>query len=1001
MINKYQEVVIESEGIKPLLVEAGPGSGKTFVIIERIKYLLRHGAEPKSFLVITFSRKATKQLKDRLSAELPKEIVEKMHISTIHSFCLDFLKENGVNVALIENEDNSEVKELFIKKHKKELGFVDEFTIKNYGSVIEKFDEYSIFDVDTEKLVDYIGQNREISSDYVDFVRSLNWFKKKVVLNNDFKDDWYNARYLQTARAYPIYLDLLDRYSYVDFNTLQKKALSLLENNHKTSYTNILIDEFQDTDSIQARIFKKLLDSSDTFMAVGDIDQRIYFFRGAYEDYFDDFSKEYGVKVFPLNINHRSSNEIIEVCEEFIKDYRAGYSNKKLEPYRNVSNDSYILNNENNADEASNIFNFIKYLDENEIIEKFSDIAILNKSVLYSNTLPKLIELLNSENIPINVIDYKGLSDKDEVKSVLTLLYYVAHDVDDTSIYEVEKKWGGLKAFNGESFTPSMWNLSESTMGYLNDLEGEFTEILKSTEKDILNELNIDKNPSKNLNRIFENRDEDFIELLFQRVKRPSIDLDKISDKNDREFFNKLNEIRKSIRFKENKPTILEVYYQLLELGGYFKEDVLNGDEYLYSIQNLAELTKTIENYENHFSRHDIKGLLFFLTRVIKNYSSSEFDEEGIQIMTVHKAKGLEFPVTIVASLKKDYFPSVPRDPNHEQDFIFPNDTYYTPNDCLNYKNTTEEEDNESEVREGIRNVYVAMTRAEDILMLSTVGDVPDEIEAISPLLKKFDIDNLNNKKIIKKEDSIGKEKLTLSYSSFDTYKNCPLKYKIVDEFEFKTSSNEKVDLGSLAHRTLDTINKKLKKDDDISEEEVKEISRKIFVSKYDIIENTEDFEEFYEVILDYLDEFLDNDLIVIDSEVPFSVEYEDFILKGAVDLIYKDGDNIKIVDYKNTEFKQRNIPKYKTQLLTYILALEEDPIYKEYNVNRKQASIYTLQSNKWLELNIDEDEELLEHEYNLKDVASNINNNIFNSKKSDYCNICEFKQYCERGSDG
>ena len=81
--------------------------------------------------------------------------------------------------------------------------------------------------------------------------------------------------------------------------------------------------------------------------------------------------------------------------------------------------------------------------------------------------------------------------------------------------------------------------------------------------------------------------------------------------------------------------------------------------------------------------------------------------------------------------------------------------------------------------------------------------------------------------------------------------------------------------------------------------------------------------------------------------------------LKGAIDLIYKDGEDVKILDYKNTEFKQSNLSKYKTQLLTYILALEKDPIYKQYNINTKNASIYTLQSNKLLELSIDDENEI------------------------------------------
>ena len=1001
MINEKQEDVIYCEGVKPLLVEAGPGSGKTFVIIERVKHLLKN-ADPESFLVITFSRKAAKHLRDSLYEELPMEVVDKMQISTIHTFCADFLRQNGLTYTLIDDDDG-ETKELFIKKHRKELGFVDEFTVRYLKAVINKFKEYTQFNVDTEKLVDYISNNKPYRDEYVDFVHELNWFKKEVVKNNGFKDDWYNAKYVQVARAYPIYLDLLEKYSHVDFDTLQKKTLELLETDCLNNYENVLIDEFQDTDPIQARIFKRLIDSSETFTAVGDMDQRIYFFRGAYGDYFEEFSKEYGVDVYPLNINHRSTNDIIEVSEEFIKNNRGEYSHKKLEPYRNVSNNSYLLNNESNEEEAANIFDFIKYLKDNEIIETYSDIAILNRTVSNSKTLPKLIEFLRNEDIPINIMDFNDLGNQDEIKSMITLLYYITRSRRDNYCHKVECEWGGLRAFNGDEFNPTMWNLSDSTKEYLTDLEEEFSKTATDCEGSIIKEWSLGKRKSSRLDRIFANRDEDLIEELFKRVERPKVDLDMISDENDREFFSKLNEIRQSIYTEEEKPTILEVYYKLLDLGGYFREDLINDEDSHVYYENLAKLTNTIENYENQISKYDYKGLLSFLTRMVENYSSHEINANGIQIMTVHKAKGLEFPVTIVPSLEKDRFPSIPKDPNREDQFHDRGvETFYTPNYCLRYKNTTEDEDNELEVLEGIRVVYVAMTRARDILLLSTVGEVPEEIEAISPLLKEFDIKNLSNRKIEPKEDEDEyEEKLALSYSSFDTYNNCPLKYKLQYVFDFKTSSGNKADLGSLIHRCLDAINHKLKLNPNISEEEVIETCEKIYSSKFKIKEDDEDFDDFCDNILDYLDDFNENDLEVIDSEVPFSIEFDNFILEGKIDLIYRDGDCIKVLDYKNTEYKQSNIPKYKSQLLTYILALENDPAYKDYSINTKQASIYLLQSNRHLELNIDDDVEISDQLDEMDRVSESINDNRFDSKKSDSCNICEFKPYCERVKNG
>ena len=97
MLNENQQKVVEYKGDKPLLVEAGPGSGKTRVIIERVKFLINElKINPSSVLVITFTRKAANELKERLSGDIPKDIINQMQISTIHSFCLDFLKNNGI-----------------------------------------------------------------------------------------------------------------------------------------------------------------------------------------------------------------------------------------------------------------------------------------------------------------------------------------------------------------------------------------------------------------------------------------------------------------------------------------------------------------------------------------------------------------------------------------------------------------------------------------------------------------------------------------------------------------------------------------------------------------------------------------------------------------------------------------------------------------------------------------------------------------------------------------
>ena len=197
---------------------------------------------------------------------------------------------------------------------------------------------------------------------------------------------------LQTAKAYPIYLKLLDAYNAVDYNTIQIKALNYLKQNPITQYKNILVDEFQDTDPIQAELFEVLVKNADSFTAVGDVDQSIYSFRGFFRDYFEEFYNKYDCKLISLDYNYRSTNNIIEASEMFIKPQRKQYSKKHLIGSRTENKESYILENGDYTDEANKIFNLIKHLKDSGKIKQYSDVAILYRSVISNKNIPILID---------------------------------------------------------------------------------------------------------------------------------------------------------------------------------------------------------------------------------------------------------------------------------------------------------------------------------------------------------------------------------------------------------------------------------------------------------------------------------------------------------------------------------------------------------------------------------------------------------------------------------
>lgn len=992
MLNEDQQKVVEYNGNKPLLVEAGPGSGKTRVIIERVKFLINElKVNPSSLLVITFTRKAANELKDRLSEDIPKNIINEMQISTIHSFCLDFLKKRG-NVTNLIDDDSGEKRRLFIQKYKYKLGFKNEFYLADYQipSVINKFDEYTTFKVDIDGLIDYIKQTRPIDKEYVDFVNSFKFFpSKKVRENEKFKKSWYNARFLQTPKAYVKYLELLDLFNAVDYNTVQIKFLESLKENPETQYTNILVDEFQDTDPVQAEIFEILLKNAESFTAVGDVDQSIYSFRGSFRDYFEEFYNKYNAELISLNYNYRSTNNIIRTSEAFIKPQRKEYSKKYLVGARNEDKASYILESLDPQEEAQKIFNLIKDLKDNGKIRQYSDVAILYRSIVSNKNIPFLIDEFKKNDISYHISGTEDLIESDEVKSILTLFYYIARKLDHSyGMSNLEKEWLNLRAFCGIDFIPKFRKLSVETKRYLMELQENFENDVLKTEKEVYFELTGKKSRKKKFNGVF-TRNEDVLIEIFKRVNKPVVDLDLIEDAGDREFFTELEKLRENVfsSDEEDKLTILEVYYELLNLCGYFDDLVINNGDYELELENLSKISRTIFNYESIISAKDVRGLFFFLTNVIEGYGTSSSDVDGVQLMTVHKAKGLEFPVTIVSSLSEYNFPLAPRDPMREKDNINKDDTFYTPNKFLEYKDCSEADEVNLGLAEENRVIYVAMTRAQDILVLSVVGKMPEEICRISNYFNKnLDLDNMSISSVGSKPEE---NKLNLSYSSFADYNNCPWRYNLLNKLHFKVSQKEVTKMGSIIHEALDVINQEIKDVGEISKENIEKIAKDTY---YLHGGTDEEFDDYMDSIFDYYNE-IGFDITVVDSEVPFSIDRDNYRFNGAIDLIYKNQNGeYGILDYKNTIFKDYNREKYAQQLLTYILALKNDSKYCDIEIT--EAKIYAIKSRSLIDFNIGESR-LATQKEEIQNTADLINSHEFNKNESSYCNICEFLKYC------
>ena len=1056
-LNKDQEEIVTYSGNKFLSVEAGPGAGKTRVLIEKVNYMVNElGVNPESLLIITFSTKAAEELQERLAeGDLLKSDVQKMHISTIHSYCGRILEENGqVGLNLI-SDDAGEKNLLFIGKHMEELGFVKEaYMSKSEINVIaDKYNEYCSFDVDSDKLINYIEQNRPISEEYVTFVRNYmeandgKYPYDEVKEDEEYKKSRYNAKYLQIAKSYPIYEEILKREKAIDYAHMQKNALEIAQKEgFKTQFTNILIDEFQDTDPMQMALFEELMKTAKTFTVVGDINQSIYGFRGSNTNPFTYLAKHYKdeFEFKSLPTNYRSTHEIIDISEDFIKHQRPEESALgKAKCGRQVHNNTYYLVNNYNtargkgrasvAVEAENILKIIQYLIDKKKINRLSDIGILFRSVKSSSSrcIGPLLEKLEENDIDVE-INTNDLLEKDEIKSVLTLFYHLVSDDNPhkTFFNRWEKDWLNLKAYADQI----LFKLSDETKKILYDLQDNFEDEVVNAENSIW--LRDHKSGGKKTFAKVLERPEEMLIEIFDSVTRPVLANENlleygITNEDDLEFFRKLNELKDSLYAADVKyyerPTVSEVYLKLLtDITGFLtEEEVLSNDE---EINNLSQITSSLQTFVDVRYERDIRGAFWFIYRVIGNHSAFKEDKkDAIQIMTIHGSKGLEFPVVIIPSFKKDTFPKKFTNPE-EKDWINMGPVYFTPYDCLSYLKYDEEFGPElSHDMEEERVIYVGMTRAEDVLILSSLvdnvnpakestlesGDFenlpkgPERLESAinenSDTCKFIDIDNIHIDITPRKpEDEDDSYCIDLSFTALENYNNCPFRYKLANQIGFSITEKQEIDEGIFVHKALEVINKEIINNDNvfIGSDKVVEIITDLFeksneeLHEEDPVEYDKQINEIIGNVIYYYENY-GNNLKILDSEYPFYLKDKNYALKGVVDLIYEVDGKLGIIDYKNTRLESKYKDKFKKQLHLYVLALrDQNQEYEGKEISELQ--VYAIKSKKMISFDIDEAYiEKLKGE--LERVAKNIHDGVFESCKCDDCKYCQYKNICKQ----
>lgn len=411
--DKQLEAVEHKDG--PCLVLAGAGSGKTKVLTQRIINLIDSGVSPYNILAITFTNKAAKEMRNRVENELGG-ITDSIFIGTFHSFGLRILRENYIDIGYTSNItilDTDDAKAI-VKRILKENGY------------------------DPAKY--------EIRT----IINKISSAKNDGISPDEYTKLFLNDLDIVIGLVYKEYTKLLKDNNSVDFDDLLLKPVELLKKNkiilekYQERFKYILVDEYQDTNSIQYELCKLLASRYKNIFVVGDANQSIYSFRNADYRNILNFEKDYkNAKVILLEENYRSTNNILKAANSVIKNNSEG---KKLNLWSSKRDGELIdyIRCEDEIKEANFVINKIKDLVSNGY--KYSDIAVLYRT----NAQSRVVEdAFVRNNIPHNIIGSYYFYNRKEIKDLIAYLKLIYNPCDSVSlerIINVPKRGIGAKS---------------------------------------------------------------------------------------------------------------------------------------------------------------------------------------------------------------------------------------------------------------------------------------------------------------------------------------------------------------------------------------------------------------------------------------------------------------------------------------------------------------------------------------------------------------------------
>ncbi|MBI2009675.1 MAG: UvrD-helicase domain-containing protein [Candidatus Chisholmbacteria bacterium] len=934
-----------------LLIVAGAGTGKTTVITERIKFLIhKKNIASHNILAVTFTDKAAAEMLERLDVVMPLGY-EEPWLSTFQSFCDRLLKVEGLEIGLDPNYRILSPPEQWILIRKNLFDFQLSYyrplgnPTKFISALLTFFSRAQDEDVSPEKLIKY-AKNLSVPSAKLS---ALSGSKTHSEGKKIFREE--KAKLLEVAQAYQTYTDLKRKESLLDFGDLITGTIELFKkrqnvlSKYQQQFKHILVDEFQDTNYAQYELLKLLAPATTNpnLIVVGDDDQSIYKFRGAAISNILEFKSDYPkAKTVVLTQNYRSTQPILTAAHSLIQNNNPDRLeiklklNKKLEPTRKsrATEKPHIISLSTEEEETEWVTQKILELTAREPYT-YKDFAILARS---NNQLDPFVSVFRRHGLPYQLVGNRGLFDRAEINFLIHFLKVVVDPTDSTSLFHLLSH-------------PSLKFNAADILDLLRESRRHRTSLWHRLRQ---------KSAAKNQKVV------DLIEGFSRQVSSTS-------------------------------PT--KILYSFLQRTDLLKEltqiPTLENELQIKNINLFLSLAKKFEAENPAPTVIEFVDYLELLLEAGDNPAQAEIEDvDTVRLITIHSAKGLEFPVVFIPGLITGRFPSVSR-----------RDPIEFPERLI--KETLPKGD--EHLQEERRLLYVGLTRARDYLYLTWAKDV-------GGVRKRYPSGFLHETQLpsITPETSPQKSLLAIapktplritrlargridlkfvSYSQIDTFKTCPLKYKYRYVLQVPAKPHHALTFGQSLHDTLRHFHQFELKGQKLGLQDLLSIYKHYFRSdgyesethkKARFLAGRKALRQYFKVYQKKLGQ-------PIELEKSFRLKIAGIPLIGRIDRIDKIAGEHEIVDYKTGASQDKKKVDVDEQLSIYALAARES-----LHLSLKSLSLYFLDSNEKVSTT--------RSNQDMDSTLTRLQTTIKAMKNSDFppkpgypfpCGFCEYNRIC------